>query len=196
MSSGNNATGVSTHVVHLTAKRLELLKEIAPRTRKVFALVSAHEVISRLAAKQLEEAAAKMGVKVVSREVSSNEDMEKILLQSWSAESDAVFYLPSVFVSKYIDRVVNKTLKEQMPLSVYEETLLRAGALFSYGGDFKTFGVQAARLVAKVLRGEKPSNIPVETPEKLVLAINRATAKLLGSKISREAMANADRFVD
>jgi len=68
--------------------------------------------------------------------------------------------------------------------------------LFSYGPDFRFVGAQAARLVAKVLKGEKPSDIPIETPEKFFLAVNITTAKTIGLKIPRNVLERIDRVVE
>jgi putative ABC transport system substrate-binding protein len=70
------------------------------------------------------------------------------------------------------------------------------GALASYSGDFRDFGIQGAKLLAKILRGAKPADIPIETPDRLLLAINITTAKDIGINIPRKVLSRADRLVE
>ena len=199
VSSGNNLTGVSANLFYQTGKRLEVLKAFAPQIRKVLTIIWTDATVLPTALKQLqllEETAAKMKIKVTRYDVAGIDDLEKLYARDLAPEVDGVFHIPSVIIEKYFDRLVAKLQKERMPMIVHDESLVRKGALVSFGGERKLYGVQAARLVAKVLKGEKPSNIPIETPEQLLTVVNRSTAKMLGSKVSRDAMAHADRFVD
>ena len=83
-----------------------------------------------------------------------------------------------------------------MPLSVHEDGVVAQGALISFGADIRLLGVQAAKLVAKILTGAKPSEIPVQTAEKLTLVINLSTAKAIGLDIPRTILERTDRFVE
>ena len=74
--------------------------------------------------------------------------------------------------------------------------MVEQGALVSYGADFRLLGMQAAKLVAKILKGAKPSEIPIQTPEQLLLAINLTTAKTIGLDIPRSILERTDRFVE
>ena len=74
--------------------------------------------------------------------------------------------------------------------------MVERGALVSYGADFRLLGIQAAKLVAKILKGAKPSEMPIQTPEQLLLAINLTTAKTIGLDIPRSILERTDRFVE
>ena len=195
-SSGNNLTGVTAYTAYLSGKRLEVLKGIVPQARKVLAVVSTKEIVAQISVKQLEQAALKTGVTVVRRDVANVEDIDKLFLRPWTGEVDAIFHLPSIFVEKYMERLIAKSNKEKLPLIVHEESLLRMGALASYGGDFRLYGMQAAKLVARVLKGTKPSDIPIEVPDRFILAVNLTTAKAIGIKIPRSVLERADRLVE
>ena len=195
-SSGNNLTGVTAYTAYLSGKRLEVLKGIVPQARKVLAVVSTKEIVAQISVKQLEQAALKTGVTVVRRDVANVEDIDKLFLRPWTGEVDAIFHLPSIFVEKYMERLIAKSNKEKLPLIVHEESLLRMGALASYGGDFRLYGMQAAKLVARVLKGTKPSDIPIEVPDQFILAINLATAKAIGLRIPRTVLKRVDRLVE
>jgi putative ABC transport system substrate-binding protein len=70
------------------------------------------------------------------------------------------------------------------------------GALASYAGDYREFGIQGAKVVTKVLKGIKPADLPIETPERLILTVNLATAKAIGLKIPRTVLDRVDRLVE
>lgn len=195
-SSRNNLTGVSSYAAPLSGKRLEILKEIAPKTKKILVIVSTKESSGQISTQFLEETAKKLGVQVIHRGVASIEDLEKLFLEKWKGTVDAIFHVPSVLVVNRIESLIIKANKERLPLIVNEESFVRMGALVSYGGDFRLYGLQAAKLVAKVLKGTKPSEIPIETPDNLILTINLTTAKAIGLKIPRKVLDRADRLVE
>ena len=194
-SSRNNVTGVSTHSAPLTAKRLELLKEIVPRAKSVLAIVSIDEPSAKVGLPYLDEPAKKMGLRMVRRDVSGAEELEKLLAEKWKS-IDAVFPMPSVLVGNNIQALIAKVNKDRLPLIVNEESRVQAGALASYGPDYRLMGAQAAKLVVKVLKGSKPAEIPIETPDRLVLTINRSAAKAIGLKIPDKILERADRIFD
>ena len=195
-SSKNNLTGVSSYAGSISGKRLEVLKEIAPRTKRVLTLVDPNDAGSRIAFKYLEEAAAKLRVNLVRREVTNREEVEKVMAAVGKDSVDAIFFIPSNVIGAQFDLFLKKSRKDKLPLVAAEATWVEKGALFSYAADFRLVGVQAARLVAKVLKGENPSDIPIETPEKFVLAVNISTAKAIGLKIPRAVLESVDRVVE
>ena len=194
-SSRNNVTGVSSQTGLLTAKRLELLKDIAPRAKSVLVIVPINEVSAKVSLPYLDEIAKKMGFRLVRRDVSGNEELEKLLAEKWPG-IDAVFPMPSVLLGKNAQGLIAKAKQERLPLIVNEESRVQAGALASYGTEYRSLGAQAARLVVKVLKGTKPAEIPIETPDPLVLTINRSTAKAIGLKIPDKILERADRIFD
>jgi len=196
VSSGNNLTGVSANLFYQTGKRLEVLKAPVPQVRKVLAMVSTKEIVAQIALKRLEEAGPKLAVKVVHHDVAHAEDLDKLLARRWAGEVDAVFYLPAIFIEKALDRLTDKSHRERLPLIVHDESLLRSGALASYGTDVRLLGEQVAKLVIKVLKGVKPSELPIETPDRLALKINRNSAKAMGLKIPDNILERADRILD
>jgi putative ABC transport system substrate-binding protein len=136
-----------------------------------------------------------MGIRLVRSDVSGAEEFEKLLAEKWRS-IDAVFPMPSVLVGKNIQGLIAKANKERLPLIVYEESWVQAGARASYGTDYRLLGAQTAKLVVKVLKGTKPADIPIETPDPLVLTINRSAAKAIGLKIPDKILERADRIFD
>jgi putative ABC transport system substrate-binding protein len=195
-SSQNNFTGVASINAALSAKRLEILKELAPGTKKTLAIVATKESSAQISFKYLADAAEKLGVQIIRREVTGKDEVESLFREKWSALADSVISVPSIFAVSYIAPLIVKTKSERLPLMVYESSHVEKGALASYAGDFRSFGVQAASLVAKILKKAKPADIPVETPERLFLTLNISTAKAIGLKLPRNLMDRADRLMD
>ena len=195
-SSKNNLTGVSNTVAALSGKRLELLKEIAPGMKRALAVVSVNESIAQKSFQSLVEPAKKFGVQIIRRDVTTKEELEKVLLDTPKGSVDAMFHVPSLLLRSHIALLVEKSKKDKLPFSVHTEELVKKGALVSYGEDYGRVGIQAARIVIKVLNGIKPSEIPIETPERPLLAINFATAKIIGLKVPRQVVDRVDHKVE
>ena len=193
-SSKNNLTGVSNSAAPLTGKRLEVLREMAPGVKRVLAVVAAKESVAEISFQFLEETAKKLGIQLVRRDVATKEEIEKALLETPRGSVDAIVHVPSGLVSAHIKPLIEKAKGDRLPLIVHEESMVRMGALVSYGADFHHMGAQAAKIVVKVLKGAKPADIPVEAPEMLLLSINLATAKAIGLKVPRSVVERAHRL--
>jgi putative ABC transport system substrate-binding protein len=196
VSSKNNLTGVSSSAASLSGKRLEVLKDMVAGMRRVLAVVSVKESIAQISFKYLDEAAKKFGVQLIRRDVTTKEELEKVLLDTSKGSVDAIIHVPSTLVRNHIALLIDKANQDRLPFSVHIEELVKKGALVSYGDDFQLIGVQTARIVVKVLNGTKPSEIPIETPERPVLVVNRTTAKTIGLKIPPKFLERVDRIVD
>jgi putative ABC transport system substrate-binding protein len=195
-SSQNNVTGVSTHNAPLSGKRLEILKDMAPRIKNVLAIVAVKEASAQAALPHMTDAAKRLQIQLVRRDVTNDEEVKSILAEKWAGKVDAVFHVPSVLVTAHIEPIIVKAMKERLLLIVYNDSNVEMGALASYGGNFRLFGIQAAKLAAKILKGAKPADLPIETPEKLILKINLATAKAIGLKIPPAVLERAEKLVE
>jgi len=195
-SSKNNLTGVSSYAGPISGKRLEVLKEIAPRSKRILILVDPNDAGSRIAVKHLEEAAAKLRVNLVRREATNRQEVEKVMAAVGKDSVDAIYFIPSNVIGAQFDLILKKSREDKLPFVAAEATWVEKGALFSYAADFRLVGAQAARLVAKILKGEKPSEIPTETPGKLLFVLNTTTAKSIGLKIPRKVLDRIDRIVE
>ena len=195
-SSKNNLTGISSFGAQLSGKRLEILKEIAPRTKKVLAIVPIKEASGLVSFKYLAEGAKKLSLQIVRRDVTGKEETDHVLKKKWAGTVDAVFNVPSVLVVSLMESIVEMANRERLPLISFEQTHVQMGALATYSGGFRESGIQAAKLVSNILRGTKPADLPIETPDRLMLAVNLATAKAIGLKIPRTVLERADRLVE
>jgi len=195
-SSRNNLAGVSSYAASLSGKRLELLREIAPGSKKALLIVSTQESIGQTSARHSQEAARRLRHQVVRRNVASAAEIEKLLAVKWTNMADGVLLLPGALTGRYVEKFIDKSKNEWMPLIVYEDTLVRMGALASYGSDRSLTGIQAAKLVAKLLKGAKPADLPIETPDRFILSVNLATAKAIGLRIPRSVLDRVDRLAE
>lgn len=195
-SSKNNLTGVTSFDASLAGKRLEVLLEMAPKIKRLLVLVARTGVAGPIALRFLAGTANKFGVQFVHRDVANREEIKRVLGEFPKGSIDAIYFLPSAEVRANFDLLVKKAKTDRIPLVAHEDYLVEAGALFSYGPSPRLVGVQAAALVDNVLKGTKPSEIVVETPNKFFFALNLTVAKEIGLKIPRGVVEEADRLVE
>jgi ABC-type uncharacterized transport system substrate-binding protein len=195
-SSQNNVTGITSYAGLLTGKRLEILQEIAPGIKRVLVLVAPQEKVAEMSFQFLTEAAPKFGIELIRHDVSSKEELEQKLKAVPKGAVDAIYYNPSNLVGAHLDLLVRKAKEDRMPLTVTDLSMVQQGALVSYGPDMRLLGMQAAKLVDKVLKGAKPSEMPIQTPEQLSLGINLSTAKAIGLDIPPGILERAERVVE
>jgi putative tryptophan/tyrosine transport system substrate-binding protein len=195
-SSQNNLTGITNSAGPLSGKRLEILQEIAPGIKRVLALVAPSEKAAEVTIQFLTEAAPKLGIELLRHDVSSKEEIQEILKTLPKGTVDAIYYVPSSLVGAHLNLLIHKANEDRIPLTVTDYSMVEQGALVSYGADLRLLGIQAAKLVAKITKGAKPSEIPIQTPEQLLLTINLTTAKAIGLDIPQSILEWTDRFVE
>jgi len=195
-SSKNNFTGVANSVAQLSGKRLEMLKEMVPTMKRGLAVVAVKESIAQKSFQFLAESASKFGTQLVRRDVTTKEEIEKSLLDTPKGSVDAIIHVPAILLRNHIALLVEKAKRDRLPFGVHTEELVKKGALVSYGEDNRLIGIQSARIVIKVLKGIIPSDIPIETPERPVLVVNRTTAKIIGLPIPNKFLEHVDRIVE
>ena len=195
-SSQNNLTGISNYSNPLAGKWLELLQEIAPGIKRILAVVATDEKNAQLAFERLTETAQKLEIQVLRHDVTTREEIEHVLRATPPGSVEAIYHVPSFFVSTHIDLLIQKAKQDKLPLIVHEDSMVDRGALVSYGGNSRLMGFQAAKLVVKILQGAHPAQIPVQTPDRMMLAINLTTAKIIDLKLPRNVLERADRLVE
>jgi putative tryptophan/tyrosine transport system substrate-binding protein len=195
-SSQNNLTGITSYVGPLSAKRLEVLQEVAPGIKRVLILVAPQESVAEMSFQSLAESAPKLGIELRRHDVTSQEEIAQRLKAVPKGAVDAIYYNPSNLVGAHLDLLIHKAKEDGIPLSVSDTSMVERGGLVSYGPDMRLLGLQAAKLVAKIMKGAKPLEMPVQTPEQLLLTINLTTAKSIGLDIPRGILERTDRFVE
>ena len=193
--SKSNLTGVTVIGDTLTGKRLQVLLEIVPNVKRIMVLVATKESVSVSSFRSLEPAAQKFGIQLVRRDVTDKDDIVKALEEMPRGSVDAIFHVPSTLVRTNFDLLAKRAERDRIPLAVHEDGLLEREALVSYGPNTRLVGIQAAAFVDKILKGTRPGEIMVETPDRFFLGINQMTAKQIGMKIPPEILGRADRLV-
>jgi putative ABC transport system substrate-binding protein len=192
---GGRLTGVQYLVTDLTAKRLEILKEILPKLSRVIIFYNPGDLIAPDAAKLAREEAGRLGLKFIERHVSSVEELRKVLRALKPGEADAYFYVPDVMVIGQVQLIIDTAKAKKLATMFHERSLVTNGALASYGQNYYEIGRVSAKYVQRVLSGVQPRDLKVETIDDVELAINLQTAKQLGLTIPPNVLARAKKVI-
>jgi putative ABC transport system substrate-binding protein len=184
-----NLTGISSLTTELVPKRLEALKQLAPRLRRAWAIVhGADRASSAVIAKAL-EVASRFGLEIVPQTVVTQGDLDQTLERL--RPGDALL-VPDTGALDLSAVLLETSLARGVPAVFSSELWVSHGGLVSYGADYRAQGLQAARLVAKILRGARAGDLPVEGADRIVLAVNLKTAASLGLTAPRQVLFRAD----
>jgi ABC-type uncharacterized transport system substrate-binding protein len=187
-----NLTGVSSLTTELVGKRLEVLKATFPDVRRVWAIyyggdLTASEIVVRAL-----EAAPLLGLDFVGRGVLTAEELSRTLADI--RPGDALL-APDIDSLDIPTLMLEASLRSRIPVVFGTALWVSRGGILSYGPDHHAQGVQAARLAAKILRGARPQDLPVEGARKIELAINLRTASQFGVTVPRRLVARAERLL-
>jgi putative ABC transport system substrate-binding protein len=192
---GGNATGLSLQQTDLAGKRIELLRDVVPGLRRLAIMANSDNASTVLEMREAQAAAHTLGLEVVTSEIRRRDDIPPALT-ALKGRADALYVCNDPLV--VTNRVGIGTLAASMHLPTiygYRE-LVEAGGLMSYGPSFPDVFRRTAELVDKILRGVKPSEIPVEQPTKFDLVINLTTALALGLKVPEKVLALATEVIE
>lgn len=194
-SSGSNLAGISSATLEITAKRLELLREMVPSVKRIASIDNPAGVNFQATLRELREAAKRMGFTVWEIEARNREEIRRALPTITAKTADAIFTPPDSLITEHIEVIANHAIKEKLPLITSLLANVKKGCLATYAADYFSLGRQGAMLVDKIFKGSKPSDLPIELPSKLSLAINLKTAKAIGLKVPREILLRADEVI-
>lgn len=187
---GGNLTGVSSQTPALAPKRLEFLKTVAPQLRRVWFVYDASDVTDAAAFSTLRAAAPQLGLELVGRPVKAAAELSGVLAQITPPE-DGVLAPTSDALG--IPAAIIETARASDVPSVFPAALwVGHGALISYGSNPRAEGVQAARLVARILRGTRPQDLPVEGADHIELAVDLDVARELGLSVPPKVLFRAN----
>jgi putative tryptophan/tyrosine transport system substrate-binding protein len=192
---GGRLTGVQYLVTDLTAKRLEILKEILPKLSRVVTFYNPGDPVAPGAAKLAREEAGRLGLKFIERHVSSVEELRKVLQALKPGEADAYFFVTDVMVIGQVQLIIDTANAKKLATMFHERSLVTNGALASYGQNYYEIGRVSAKYVQRVLSGVQPRDLKVETIDDVELAINLQTAKQLGLTIPPNVLARARKVI-
>jgi putative tryptophan/tyrosine transport system substrate-binding protein len=193
---GGNVTGLSLMATDLTAKRLELSKEILPTLNRMAVLWNPNNASVVLKFKELEAAARAASIQFMSVEVRQASDLEPgfAALSRWGAEV-IVTADETLLVSTRI-QIASLAMRYRLPMMSEFSVLAAAGGFLSYGPHVLDLWRRSAGYVDKILKGTKPADIPVEQPTRFYLVINLKTAKAIGLTVPPMLLARADEVIE
>lgn len=194
---GGNITGIDTNDTQLTAKRLAYVRKMFPKAKRILIPSMPSLTPSAKAVEVAQKVAPELGFEIVVLEGSSKDEI-KAKAAGISSENIDVIYIGLAAPVWQIEKEVFFPISESQKIPIMgvdRETLMR-GALASYACSRYATGVQAARLVKKILEGVAPQNIPVETPDKLEFLINKWVVERLGLELPRKMLNLADEIVN
>jgi putative tryptophan/tyrosine transport system substrate-binding protein len=193
---GGNLTGLSAQNVDLAGKRFELLREIIPRLRRLAILFNVNNASAALEVEIVRKAALPLGVDVLTLELRPAEDIAPAFVAIKTAQADAAFVVgdPLTFANR--TRIHTLSMAARLPTIYAFREFVEGGGLMSYGPNYPDLFRRSAEYVDKILRGTKPSDLPVEQPTKYDLVINLITAKALDLTVPESILLRADGVIE
>lgn len=190
---GTNVTG--TNDMNPVKEQVELLQKLAPQTKRIGVIYNAGEVNSVVQVDMVKDTASKAGLKVVEATVSNTSEVMQAA-QSLVGRADA-FYIPTDnTVSSSVESIIKVAEANAIPVVVGEAAMVDRGALATIGIDYYKLGKQTAEMALRVLKGEKPQEMPVEGQKDMDLVLNMKAAKAMKVTIPEDIKAQAARIIE
>ncbi len=192
---GGNVTGLSNLAADLAAKRLGILRELAPGLGRLAILFNGGSPASVLEMNEFEAAARTLGVEAIPLEVRGTDDIAPALV-SLKGRAQALYVVGDPLMNFNRVRINTFALVARLPTMYVQREYVEAAGLMSYGANYPDLNRRAGDYVDKILRGTKPADLPVEQPTKFDLVINLITAQALGLTIPPTLLARADEVIE
>ena len=193
---GGNATGLSSIAASLTAKRVELLREVLPGVKRLGLLVDPSDAGTGTDQRGLEPVIASLGLTMVVVDVVRPADVDAAVARMAAARVDAIYTGGSAVAYNARAALIEAANRHRLPVIASRPVVAEAGALFAYGASLSDQTRRAALVADKILRGARPADIPVEQPTLFELVVNLKAAKALGITIPRSILLRADRVIE
>ena len=193
---GGNATGFSIIAPELGTKRLELLKEIIPALSRVAVLFNSENPQAQIELKELQEAAQAMALTVQPAGIATKGGLDDAFAVIETADAQALIVLTDPVLFSQRERVVNLANGYRLPGVYFFQGFVESGGLMSYGPSDTDLFRRAGGYVDRILKGTKPSDLPVEQPTKFELFVNRSAARSLGVVVPESFLLRADKVIE
>jgi len=193
---GGNVTGLSASAVELSAKRLELLKQIVPHISLIAGLFDMSDPVNPPQWKEVEAAAEAQGLRSRLFDVRTAGDLERAIASAPKQQAGALVVGSAALTRSNPGIIASLAAKHRLPSMFQSREFVDAGGFISYGVSFPDLYRRAAVYVDKILKGAKPADLPVEEPTKFELVINLKTAKAIGVTIPPSLLARADQVIE
>jgi putative ABC transport system substrate-binding protein len=192
---GGNMTGVSFYDIPVTGKRLALLRELVPKAEIIAALQDPNSPGFETETREIEKTVRALGQKVITVKAANEQEINAAFSTVAKSGAGALYVGGGAFFNVRRSQLIGLAALHAIPASYFSSDFVGAGGLVSYGASQTDAYRRAGVYVARILKGEKPGDLPVELPTKFDLAINLRTAKTLGLSVPRELIARADEVI-
>jgi putative tryptophan/tyrosine transport system substrate-binding protein len=195
---GGNATGVTALAGELAPKKLELLHEVVPGVKKIAVLVNPNNrLVSEADTRSAQAAGPRLGLEVIVVGAGNEKEIETAFATAVQQGAGAVYVAGDLSLSSWREQIAALALRHKLPTMSSGREAVRAGQLISYGATSELeMYRQAGVYVGRILKGEKPGDLPVVQPTKFDLVINLRTAKALGIEVPPTLLARADEVIE
>jgi putative tryptophan/tyrosine transport system substrate-binding protein len=192
---GGNVTGLSLQQNDLASKRLGILRQVVPNLHRLAIMADVDNPAPMQELDEVKKSAGTLGTDVVTLEIRHAEDIAPAL-EALKDRPDALYVVGDALTATNRIRINTLALAARLPTIHLFREFVEAGGLMSYGPNFPDLYRRAAEFVDKILRGTKPSDIPIEQPTKFDLVINLTTAKALGITVPDKLLSIADEIIE
>ncbi|HYU13531.1 MAG TPA: ABC transporter substrate-binding protein, partial [Stellaceae bacterium] len=193
---GGNVTGFAAQEGAIAGKWLELLKEVAPQVTRALVIMEADSRPQLLLSNAAAAAAPMLGVALITAGVREISDYEREMAAFAREPGGGLIVLPNVIANNNQERIHALAAQHRLPAVYSYPIYARTGGLISYGSDPVAEFHEAVRYIDRILRGEKPGDLPVQLPTKFLLVVNLKTAKALGLTVPQSILARADEVIE
>jgi putative ABC transport system substrate-binding protein len=193
---GGNVTGISLFIAELAAKRLELLREVAPKSTRIGVLMNPNNPAGVAEARDIESRATALGLTVKPFAVRGAADLEQTFAAAAQDKIQAVLVTNDPFLIDIRDQLVRIAAAGKLPIVYFTREFVEAGGLISYGASIGDGYHKVGEYAARILRGAKPADLPVQQPTTFELVINLRAAKVLSLEIPPTLIARADEVIE
>jgi putative ABC transport system substrate-binding protein len=193
---GGLVTGLTSQANEIGAKRVELLRALAPGIQRLGTLVNPDNPASLAIWKATEAAASELKLSVEMIDVRTPEELEARLDTAVKAGVDSLIIGVETLAQAMINQVVDFTMRQRLPSAFASRTFVEAGGLLSYGVNYPNLYYRSASYVDRILKGAKPGELAIERPTKFELVINRKTARALKITIPPDLFLRSDEILD
>ena len=193
---GGNATGFMTFEPSMGAKWLELLKQVAPNVTRAAALFNPDTAAYEGYVRSLEAGGPSLGVSLTRMPVRNDSEIGNAVAEFARQPSGGLVVIPDVFTAAHSVAIVTEVARTRVPAIYWRRSMADQGGLICYSIEESSEARLAASYIDRILKGEKPADLPVQRPTKFNLVINLKTAKALGLTIPPTVLARADEVIE
>ena len=193
---GGNVTGVSLLGPEVSGKRLQLLKQALPGVTRVAMIWNPDDPAAHFSVEESQAAAKGLGLNLDILEARHADAIAGALEAAVRMKAEAVVLLPTPLFDGLAREIADLAIQRRLPTLFFDREAVKIGMLMSYGADVLAASRRQAYFVDRILKGAKPADLPVEQPDRFVLAINQKTARVLGLNLPESLLASADEVIE